>query len=923
MGLISRVPGGYYDVTDHAGLNTASKYNGTDAVDAALASAINYAAANDLTALLPRNTRFQLTNTLAIEDLISTGHHTSPGAISMVGQQGGTTPELFLGNVAATLANGFSRTAVLAGNANSKPLVHFYKNDVLGGAYPPASEDTETMYAATIQGVKLNGNGFANCSVLHFDAAQDCVLSDVVIDATGCYAGLTGWPGRGVQSRNIEIIGGKYGVYQKHPYMTEGSSSAIGLGGGFINFYLHGQTSYGIWVQASRGALSITGLRLEMTQGVGLYTRSVGTPERGHLQLWDSLVTVGGGIAIQASNARVSVYNSYFKNAATILDSVETTEPDYAGNANGWFYVKRFVNSPTTGSIANRLVVDGVQTTNDIVDNANGNVAVEPDLKITTQHYWREPDFTDPAQVIWATDHAGTASPWTSTTAACTPVLSSDLTTNNKTPIDAKIAECVTAGKYLFFPRGAANGQGYYPVGGAITLPSTFKGIIGGVCKRITFPPTSAWRTSQTASGTQSWVFEMPDNATATTCMAYMCIPTLFDTAARIGMLQQRAGKAVISHCWGSNQPSGRLDYPNEDIVITGNGGGRHIAVRNGGSTYNNTAAKNAADTTARRWLAVRNTTLPLTIYGCDPEFGGAPDRTPVHPALVLFDNAKNFRVLGSKSEAWQFSYEIKNGSQGYIGPIGQLIAGAAPLPSNPVMGLFSIDATSAVEVVGATKVKSSTMTYDMTTVPLFAEGAGISPLSATVHAGQSLAYYSRGALLDPETVWKSYSDTPPPAPSSYAISSTVWIVYFEGADPSVSPVAVAEIELAETVGGPDISGTATAVTASSGGANVANIRDNNDATDFTGTASVAVKFTFASPVVISELRWKPSASAASVPVSTVVEIYDASISQLRRIAARQWPATQMGVRVVRFNGRAGRAGLAQRARTKTGALVT
>ena len=923
MGLIARVPGGFYDVTDYAGLTTAAAYNGTDAVDAAFAAAINYAASLDLTPLLPRNTRWQLTNTLAIEDLSVSGHHKSPGAIGIVGQQGGTTPEIFLGNVAATLANGFSRTAVLASGANSKPMVHFYKNATLGGAYPPTTEDSSTFYAGTIQGVKLNGNGFTNCSVLHFDAAQDCVLSDLVIDATGCYAGLTGWPGRGVQSRNIEIIGGKYGVYQKHPYLTEGASSGIGLGGGFVNFYLHGQTSYGLWLQGARGSMSIAGLRIEMAGGVGIYTRSAGTAERGQLLLWDGLIDMGGGIAIQANNARVGIFNSHFKSAPTIVDPVETTEPDYPGSASGWFYVKRYVSSPTTGSIANRLVVDGVQTTDDIIDAANGSVTYVPDTQIATQHYWREPDFTDPTKVIWATDHPGTASPWTSTTAACTPVGDTDLTTDNKALIEAKIAECVTAGKALFFPRGAASGQGYYPVSGTITLPAGFKGILGQVCKRITFPPTSAWRTAQTAAGSTAWIFDTEDSATSTTFMAYMCIPTVFDTAARIGMFKWRSGKGAVVQCWGSNQPSGRIDYPNEDVVVTGNGGGRHIAVRNGCSTYNTSTAKAAADTTGRRWLAVRNTTQPFTVYGCDPEFGGAPDRTPIHPALVVFDNAINWRVLGSKSEAWQYAYEFKNASHGFIGSMGQLIAGTAPLPANPVLGLFTIDASSAVEVVGGTKVKSSSMTYDMSTVALFAEGSGVSPVATTVDATQALAYYRRGSLLDPATVWKAYSDAAPPAPSSYAVTSTQWFVYFEGADPTGAALAVGEVELAETFSGPDVSGTATAVTASAGGSNVANIRDDNDSTDFTATANVGVKFTFATPVALSEVRWKPSASGTAVPVGVVVECYDATLGQLRRLTAKRWPDGTLGTRVVRFQRRAQKLGMEQRARAKSTPLVT
>ena len=923
MGLISRVPGGYYDVTDHAGLNTASKYNGTDAVDSALASAIQYGIDNDLTLLFPINTRFKIFDTVKAEDVTTGGHHTSPGSIGLVGQQGGTPAEIFLGDGAT--ANGFTRSGTLGANSNTKAMIHLYKSDTPGGAYPPASEDAETFYAGTLQGLRLNGNGFVNCSVVMFSAAQDCVLSDLIIDADGCYAGLCGWPGRGVSTRNIEIIGGRYGVYQKNPYISDtlSESYTVGEGGQFINFYLHGQTHFGIWQQCTRGSLSMTGIRITMDSGIGIYCRPQGSNERGATLLVDSIIKMNNsGIGIQANNSRVGIFNSYFKNCGTVMDSVETTEPDYAGSATGWFYVKRYFNSPTTGAIKNVLRVNGVATTDDIVDSANGPVSKAPDNRIATQHYFREADFLDPTKVIWATDHTGTAAPWTSTTAAVTPVLSDDQATDHKAGLDAKIAEAAAAGKTLMLTRGAAIGQGYYNVSGPLVLPATLPGLLGQVCKRTVIRPTQAWRTTETVN---KWIIDTEDSATADGYIAYLVLPCVFYNASRVSMLRWRWAKGVVLQCWGSNQASGRFDYPNYSMYVTGNGGGRIISVRNGGSLTDSPTAKAAIDLTDRRWVMIKDTTQPITFFGLDPEFGGAPERSPVHPAMVKFQNAINFRCLGSKSEAWQNSFEFAQGSVGFLGPVGCLIAGDPGSYGSQPLGTVKVDASVSVELFSVSKKFGGGVPYVNTGSKLIDETVDVSPQTSGVFCDSNMAYYRRGDIGDqPDwaTVWKTFTDADPAPAENVQVESTQWFVYFAGATPSTSDILVSEVELAQTFNGADVSGTAT-VSVSSGGSNSGNAVDNNQATDMSATADVTVKFAFASPVVLTELRWLPSDTATNIPVAVVVECYDATLGSLRRMAIRKWPDTFVGTRVVRFNARASNIGMAQRARTKNLGLVT
>ena len=229
MALIPRLPIGFHDITSIY-LTNPNDVNGINDVTIPFQNAINYCRDNDLTLCLPENTRYRIINTLKWYQTDAAGQWVSDGAFGLVGEnRGGTKPEIFLDSGAS--ANGFGIESL-----SHKPMIHFLKSKPIGGVgptvYPPVEEDAMTFFAFFIKNIKLTGGGFGNCHILHADGAQDCSISDVDIDATDCYCAISGWPGRGSATRNINITGinYKYGFKQEHPYAGTPNVALIGLG---------------------------------------------------------------------------------------------------------------------------------------------------------------------------------------------------------------------------------------------------------------------------------------------------------------------------------------------------------------------------------------------------------------------------------------------------------------------------------------------------------------------------------------------------------------------------------------------------------------------------------------------------------------------------------------------------------------------
>lgn len=927
MGRITNLPPACYDITDYITDNAGR--SGSSDVTAAILNRVEYCRDNDLTLMLPNDCRFKAVNTLPMRITTAGGSFFSPNTINIIGQQGGNAPpEIFLGDEAT--ANGFSKSATVSDSTVPKALIHILKPEPnTDTTYPPPNEDAKTLYSSSINGVRLNGNGFANCSVIHFDAAQDCSMADLDIISTGCYAGITGWPGRGCVARNIVITGGRSGIHQKA--IGPGvSNNVVGLGGQFMNLKISGTTVYGIKHTAARGSLSILGLDLSIASGVGIY--AIGTDqEYGHTVLWDSIIRANGGIAIQASRTVVGLFNCYFLNATKIVDQTETDGyGDYNGNSTGWFYVRRFVNIPTrlnssVGGVPIELkaIRDGVNLTDSYVASVNGPTIEGPDPQLVSQYYFREPDITDPTKVIWATASPSTPAPFTSSTAAVPYTNYTDVTSNSLPQLNAKLAEARAAGKALAFPGKSAGSGGtpqHIPVGGPVVLQDGDV-IFGVSMKRCIFTPTTAWRTA-TQTGVQEWIVDTPDDANAEIFMFRICASSQLYTGQRIGCYRWRTGKGGIFDSQGSTQAVGTIRYPNHDLKVTGHGGGILCALRNGGTLVGGDFPEagwqsewNKTDQTDHRWISINDNVGALTVVGFDPEYGGGAERVPDHPALCLIDNA-TVRGIGCKSEAHDYVFEFRNGARVILGPFAVLnttqdfvAAGYPQWVSGPI---FKVDNSSQVELLAV-----SGKAGDLAGRQIFTEDADIiTNRSTQVTADKCLGYYTRNALLNP-TIFQLYTPVSNSVTDVMAFQSAIWTVYLEGSTPDTDSVAISDIDITETYGGSDISNQATVTVVT--GSPTANINDAGTDTDFVATTKTAIKFQFSSPKSIKEIRIKPSATALNLPIGVVIEAYNSTTNDYRMMASRVYAATDLTTRIIQFNTR--RVTLLSRARTVRGNL--
>lgn len=281
----------------------------------ALQAGLDYAYAHSLVAYLPLGT-YQINDTLKCDsvgingnDPVKAPHHQLVGEVNP--SDATARPLIKI----ATSATAWDSVSPVEGSVPPKPIIRFrhdqQASDGHGGGVADGLYDSNQNFYSMLRGVNFDTSTKGGAAGVQMDAAQNSSIENVKVTATSSYAGFYGLPSRSWGGINLEVEGGKYGIY----HVAEGDSTTIptatGIGGNagstIAGATLKNQTSSAIRFKGA-GPLTIVGLEVVTPSGHSAINIPDGTDTYGA-----TLVLLDGKITMSSTND-TAILNSNGRN---------------------------------------------------------------------------------------------------------------------------------------------------------------------------------------------------------------------------------------------------------------------------------------------------------------------------------------------------------------------------------------------------------------------------------------------------------------------------------------------------------------------------------------------------------------------------------------------------------------------------------
>lgn len=553
----------------------------------------------------------------------------------------GHDPERIINLVGSTLP-GERAKIVLADNADGfddpldpQPVLRM----LMPNPNHSSGEQQNCIFASGIRNIDFDlGSGNTGAIGIRFSSAQECYIEDLTIEVRDGFAGITGTPGRAMLTRNIEIIGGQYGIHS----WNFGSS----LNSHFVNITFRNQSVAAFLGEISRGS-AIVGFHVIKDQGPAFITEEEG-PQNGAIALYDGIVEfgeAGGAIVDNTDDTFIAMVNVYAKGATSVVSGGNATV-DTTLNPTVWTHVEHLSDlSAQTDAQANRRVtgnvnlLNGVRSTDTLYEFT---AEVPPPHDLLQQHYWPgPPDFRDPT-VVNVMDFGATPQTWQSAASGA----SDDL---------AAFQAAIAAADKIFVPKGT-----YHLSAPLVLGPRT---VLFGVPVRFSnFAKVPGWTPTE-----QTWLIDTVDDANATTVLTDIAITTPDGNGNYLNALRWRVGRHSVKGHFRDilGVTNRREDIARSVYRVEGNGGGRWFSFQ---EPFNSSATGNANNPGFRK-LLVQGTSEPFTIYGPNVEHGGNPENT-TNSYFMEFVDASNIRLLGMKNETNGPVLLLNNVDNFYLGMV-------------------------------------------------------------------------------------------------------------------------------------------------------------------------------------------------------------------------------------------------------------
>ena len=717
------LPPGFLDVTTVTGV-----YPNDPAADSTVGirNAMNSAFQTNQTLYFPANAVFYVSDTLSGVQPPSPCVDPQRRSYRLWGGgRNGTRPRIVLKDSAA----GFGTAAT------PKRLLHIGKDTTGDGVIDAAGE--ACAFGHVIKNIDLVLGNNPGAIGIDMAVAQESVLEDVNIDATGGYAGITGVPGRSVAVGNIQITGGQYGF------------RVAGVGLSLYGIRLLNQTTTAIWETASR-SFAIVGFDIRPAGGSAIQTAGT-IRDAGHLGLYDGRIELPfPGIAIDNTARRiVDVRNVYLQKGLSIITN--GSDGSITGSPSNWSLVNTYTYAPVTvaSGLTSWNLIEGLKSRNDNLSLTDD--APPPPSDLISRHIWAgSPDVLDP-KVVYVTDAPFNADGTGQT----------DTTSALQAAIDSTEPGQANAEKWLFVPPGT------YQVTAPLLLKSHTH-LFGVPFGQSSVYAADSWTGSLTDN---AWVIDTVDDAAAETSIEYILTnwASRWNTKGlKIGALRWKVGeRSVMRGMRPLTLPYQCEDQARHIYRVEGNGGGRWYtwyealqAAGNGVETDGDCDIALWMNPDFRK-LSIVGTTEPFTIYGANPEHGGSQSTHPASPFIEITDSA-NVRAFGMKVETNGPVLSLNRSTNIFIGSSHAFNFGTVALPYIRVDGSSNF----AMSLIAA---------WGGSTSPLVEE-TGMPP-SDIVHHDAELGIYSRGSLN-----WSAWSARHGP---KYRISAA------SGSNGTISPDTV------------------------------------------------------------------------------------------------------------------------------------
>ncbi len=438
-------------------------------------------------------------------------------------------------------------------------------------------------------------------------AAQGSGVQDCNIDATNGYIGLQGGAGAGGGHAGITITGGRIGMD-----LTDADPCPV-----IVGIDLRGQEQAlrynGMCPLTAVGLHIVSASRGPLVTGWG----SPNYPERGLLNLVDSVIEMSGGTALSVDRS-LYMRNVYIKGAETIIQAPGTRSLPSAGPE--WTHVREYalcLDPPPVGgtAYAMALYVNGEQLQSPVLADARPSKGPPPDL--VSRHVW-SPGF------FWF-DSPGVVDVTRPPYRARGNGIADDT---------AAIQRALNEHNVVLLPKGM------YRITDTIHLrPGNALVGVGRHLSRLLVAPGAAHFND--ADNPQP-ALSTANNADTDTVVANLGIHVQREAAGAFALLWRSGGRALLRDCnlyftsrKGFDLPGDlpQCDFPL--VVVAGHGGGViHGFVRE----------DNIRQGPGYRHLLVRDTRGPLRIYQLDAEHAQSD-------AQVEIRNAHNVTIYGLKTE--------------------------------------------------------------------------------------------------------------------------------------------------------------------------------------------------------------------------------------------------------------------------------
>ena len=593
---------------------------------------------------------------------------------------------------------------------NPKPVIRFWTE------YPdnPGNDAAADGFSGGIRNIEIHtGTGNPGAIGLNFTGAQENILHNVKIDLSDSgHIGMKGLLGTNSVINNIEIIGGKYGIYA--PSIVKWPS--------ITNLTLRNQSTYAIYKHRAAAPVTIAGFKIIKDQAPAIKSATLywdGAYAGGNLSLIDGTIefnSVNGKPAIDnhlddgSSNRSITLRNVYTKNASSFIQSADFP-PVTAGS--GWAHIDSYGSPIQKHSGLTNIdfnIINGVKNTTEHIGNISHPNSAPQDMRLF--HTITISEHASPDHILDLINNTSNKI-GTLNNKTIINVLDHGVQKSSDRPgylgnddgfnAGPKIQELLNKYDILFFPTGL------YVTKQTLTLNATNH--IMGVTNFNTeirthedwHPPKSEWE----SRGKIIPLITTVDSKNAAPKMSYLNISWHTkgndqDTDWFSGFDWKSGRNSEIVNImfqplWGPQND----DYPGNPRIenrITGNGGGKWF----GAGFFFNQKLTYHPDF---RRLVVQNTSEPLIFYGLNIEDGHGDYQAE-------FINAKNVAIYGSKSENSKDIYirdssnivgyglggsinmKVENSNNVFLGNISPKFAND-PENGNPITEIYAGKTTS------------------------------------------------------------------------------------------------------------------------------------------------------------------------------------------------------------------------------------